>query len=40
MAVTCFEQNFEMYQKHGEIFGLLYNINKLNVMDEADILTS
>ena len=29
-----------MYQTHGEIFGLLYDINKLNVTDEPNILKS
>jgi polyphosphate kinase len=29
-----------MYQTHGEVFRLLYDINKLNVMDEPDVLKS
>ena len=38
MTITSFEQNFEMYQTLGEIFGLLYDMNKLNVMEEPNIL--
>ena len=40
VTITSFQQNFEMYQTHGEIFGLLYDINKLNVTDEPNILKS
>jgi hypothetical protein len=29
-----------MYQTHGEVFGLLYDINKLNITDEPDVLKS
>jgi len=29
-----------MFQTHGEIFGLLYDINKLNVTDEPNIFKS
>ena len=29
-----------MYQTHDEIFGLLYDINKLNLTDEPNILRS
>jgi hypothetical protein len=29
-----------MYETHGEVFDLLYNIKKLNVKDETDILKS
>jgi len=38
MTITSFKQNFEMYQTHGEIFGLLYDIYKLNLTDEPNIL--
>ena len=40
MTVTSFQQIFEMFQTHGEIFGLLYDINKLNVTDELNIFKS
>ena len=40
MTVTSFQQIFEMFQTHGEIFGLLYDINKLNVTDEPNIFKS
>ena len=39
-AKIVFKRNFEMYETHGEVFDLLLNLNKLNVLDVTDILKS
>jgi hypothetical protein len=38
LAIIACKRNFEMYKRHGRVFDLLQNLNKLNVMDPTDVL--